>query len=72
MSDQQLESAARQYCRLTKQDPDEPVPHSAKPDARGFTPAVLLYSPRWKLVAEILRQHDLMDEAIAWGKTTAI
>ena len=54
LTDDQLERAARMYCELAKMDPDERVQHG---HPEGY--AVALYSPRWRLVAAEIRDHEL-------------
>lgn len=68
LTEKQLEAAAREYCKLVGADPDTRVPHGAKPDANGYIPAVLLYSPQWQLVAEHLRTRDLETIALSVGR----
>lgn len=64
LPEQQLELAAREYCRLKGLNPDSQVRHDADPDENGCVVAVLLSSPRWMRVARAIREHDIMNEAI--------
>lgn len=67
MTDQQLEKAAREYCRLTGENPDEQVGHGADANEYGVVPAVMLYSPRWTRVARHIKAHWLLQESIRVG-----
>ena len=64
-SDDFVERAARALCDIRGLNADEMVGHGAKPNGSGFVPAVLLYSPRWQLVADEVRDRMDMDAAIA-------
>lgn len=44
MTEQQIEKAAREYCRLLGLDPDEMVGHGADPTSNGLVMSVILYS----------------------------
>jgi len=59
MNEEKLEKAARKLCELRGLDPDERVGHG-HPD--GY--AVMLYSPRWKLVAGEIESTLQVLEAI--------
>ena len=52
LTEEQLEKAARKLCELRGVDPDQKVPHAAPPTNMGYVPAVLLYSPAWRLVVQ--------------------
>lgn len=70
MTESQLEAAAREYCRLAEIDPEQLVSHGADVPRDGwFVPAILLYSPRWKRVARVLREQEIMSLAIEVGRT---
>lgn len=51
MTDEQLEAAARKLCEIRGIDPDRQIGHGAPPNANGAVPAVMLYSPAWRLAA---------------------
>ena len=50
--DEYVEAVARRLCELRGMDPD------------GFVPDILLYSPRWTLVANEVRARMQLDEAL--------
>lgn len=64
LTDDQLEKAARAYCASAGLDPDEKVGHGAPPSSDGWAPAVLMYSPRWRIVADELLDLHLRHEAL--------
>lgn len=64
----QLEAAAREYCRLAGLDPDESVSHSPEPNDNGVVLDVLMYSPRWKRVARRIEDFELMLLAVEHGR----
>lgn len=70
MNQQQLESAARELCRLRNINPDTLIPHSPEPSSDGFVPAVLLHSPAWKLALHEIQNHYLLNQAINHGMQT--
>jgi hypothetical protein len=51
MTDEQIEAAARKLCEIRGIDPEKRIGHGAEPNADGMVPAVILYSPAWRLVA---------------------
>ena len=67
MIEDRIEIAARRYCELRGQDPDEEVSHGADPNADGFVYAVVCYSPRWTRVARHMTDHDLMTKALTYA-----
>lgn len=69
MTNKQKESAAKELCRLRGIYPDSLVSHSAEPDANGFVPAVLMYSPAWKLALREIENQDQINSAIKVGLT---
>jgi hypothetical protein len=67
VTEQQLERAVRELCRLRGIDPDRMVAHGADPIDRGdhcFVPAVLLHSPAWQRVAREVITWDQVRQAI--------
>jgi hypothetical protein len=66
MSEKELETAARYYCRLQGLDPDESVAQNSEPDG-GISYDVLWYGPRWRRFIKIIRQHAALDSAVAHG-----
>jgi len=66
MSEKELETAARYYCRLQGLDPDESVGQNSEPDAGVFID-VIWYGPRWRRFVKMIRQHAALDSAIAHG-----
>lgn len=64
MTDEQIEVAARKLCEIRGIDPDRRVGHGAEPDANGLVPAVLLYSPAWRLVAREVTSFYQVAQAI--------
>lgn len=64
MTEQQLEAAARKLCELRGLDPDQRVSHGAPPNNMGYVPAVLLYSPRWQMVAGEIRGFYQIAQAL--------
>lgn len=69
MTDDQKELAAKELCRLRGIFPDALLSHSAEPDANGFIPAVLMYSPAWKLALREIENQDQINSAIKVGLT---
>lgn len=67
MTTEQLERAARHYCKLMGQDPEETVMTSPPPNPNGTVNAVAIYVPRWKLVAQNLHSGWAMNEALKEG-----
>ena len=67
MTENQIEVAARKLCELRGIDPESLIAHEAKPDSRGFVPAILLHSKAWKVAAAEVRSAVQMHEAIAAG-----
>lgn len=53
-----FEAIARKYCALRGLDPDDRIAHS---HPEGL--AVMLYSPRWKLLAEHAKDLDFWLQA---------
>jgi hypothetical protein len=68
LSEAQLEIAARKYCELAGLNPDEQVGHGADPDENGIVLAVMLYSPRWKIVAQQIARYDIVRVCIAFAQ----
>jgi hypothetical protein len=64
MTPAQVEAVARAYCVNCGQDPDASVPHSTPPDENGMTPAVMHYSPLWRLVANRVVDDERMRTAL--------
>ena len=64
LTEHQIEIAAREYCRLKGLDPDKDVTHGLDPDGSGITCDVLLFSKRWQRVARMIREQNVVDEAI--------
>lgn len=64
MTDEQIEAAARKLCEIRGIDPDKRVGHGAEPDANGMVPAVMLYSPAWRLVAREVSAFYQVAQAI--------
>lgn len=63
LTENQLEMAAREYCRIKGVDPDEMIKHG--PDPIGsVVHSILLESPRWERVARILREQDIQRHCI--------
>jgi len=69
MTESQLESAAREYCRLAEIDPDVSIGHSAQPNANGMITLQLCYSPQWKIIAQTMAQADLVNHCLEVGKS---
>lgn len=63
MNARDVERVAREYCRLIGVDPDTMIGHGAEPDANGFVPAVMCYSPRWQLIARRVEDEAAMRKA---------
>jgi hypothetical protein len=51
----QLEAAAREYCRIASLEPDEVF-------------AMHAFQPRWRLIAAEINKHHLMNECIELAK----
>lgn len=67
ISPEERESIARHICLLLNVNPDDKVAHPAPPDGQGFAPAILLHSPRWRLIAQDVPIHLAWFSAIgAW------
>ncbi|MHB8388006.1 MAG: hypothetical protein ACYDBH_00325 [Acidobacteriaceae bacterium] len=62
-----LEAAARKLCELRGIDPDARVGHGAGPDARGFIPAVMVWSSAWQLVAQEISAWEQLAEVVGWA-----
>lgn len=60
MNPDQLELAAHHYCKLMGLDPEASIPH---PDYAGSAANFT----RWKLVAQELRVHWAMNDALREG-----
>ena len=69
MNKKQLEAAARKYCEITGQDPDERVSHGADPGPGGLTPMILLHSPLWTRIAREIESHDALMQAVEFGRS---
>ena len=72
LNDEQLEFAARVWCHLNDQDPDEKISHGADPGPDGVVLSVCLYSPRWTRIARDLKKHDLQMAAIQAAQRRAV
>lgn len=60
-----FERAARAYCKSADLDPDALAAHPPDPDpTTGLVAAILIYSPRWIMVAIRLADQDAMNESI--------
>lgn len=60
-----FEQAARAYCKSADLDPDALVGHPPDPDPKtGLVAAILVYSPRWIMVAKQLANQHAMNESI--------
>ena len=68
LNDKQLEAAARELCRLRRQDPDKTIWHGASPDESGCVPAVAICSQAWQLVAREIDAHEQLQAAIDFGR----
>jgi hypothetical protein len=71
MTEQQIEIAAREYCRLTQVDPDEQIGHSPAPTSNGRNHEKQVTWPRWKVVAERISQIDIIQHCMDVGKANA-
>jgi hypothetical protein len=69
MTDTQLETAAREYCRLTNMDPDQEIEHPGPPNPDGEIKLASVYWPRWQVVAEKIAQVDIMQHCMDVGKS---
>lgn len=72
LNQEQLELAAREYCKIKDLNPDERVAVTTT-SASGATQLLARWAPRWKVVAERLVEHALMNHCIdhAWNSTFA-
>lgn len=59
LNEQEIEIAARKYCELSGFDPDEKVGHG-----QHFR-HLLLWVPRWMIIAKSVREFDVMRESVA-------
>ncbi len=59
-----MERAARKVCEMRGFNPDELVSHGPPPDPLGMMALVLLRSPRWRLVANEVRAHHQVAQAL--------
>ena len=67
LTDEQLEKAARHLCFMRGQDLDRDIGHGAPVDEYGFQLGILLYSPRWRLTADELRELNMKMHALEEG-----
>lgn len=65
LTDEQVEQAARELCRLRGLDPEEQIVTGAPPQPGGWIPAISVYHPRWQLAAGEVRVADRIRRAIA-------
>ncbi len=68
LTESQLETAAREYCRLAGTDPEAKVVTSPPPNADGTVYAVCIWVPAWRKVASMLAQQDLVRHCIDFSK----
>lgn len=71
MTDEQVEAAARELCRLRDVDPDEMVGHGSGPGGE-LVGDVLQRSPKWRLVVHEVRAHEQVEAAIQAGRQTRV
>jgi hypothetical protein len=64
MTENQLEIAAREYCRLAEMDAEKKVPTSPSPNPDGSVNMVCIWVPAWKAVAEMIAQQDMVRHCI--------
>lgn len=64
MTEIQIEAAAREYCRLSGQDPDARLVGSDP-----VHPTLARYTPAWVLVAGLIRDRLALDKAIEYGRS---
>lgn len=60
-NEKEIERIAREYCRLTDDDPDK--------EWRAIGEAGIVMKPRWQIVADHVRERFTMDAAI-WEMQT--
>ncbi len=58
LTEQELHTVALLYCSEHGIDPDQPVSHSAPPNADGTVNCVLLFTPRIEIIKQEIRQKD--------------
>ena len=63
-NEEALEVAARHYCEKMGADPDKSIGHGAEPNEMGYVPAIMMYSPQWRLVAKELKSAIIMAESV--------
>ena len=71
LTNSQLETAAREYCRLAGIDPEAEVVTSPPPNADGTVNAVCIWVPAWRQVASMIAQQDLLLHCIDFSKQEA-
>lgn len=64
MTDQLKEKMARELCSSRGVDPDRKIGHGAEPNEYGVAPAIMLYSPAWKLVLKEVETHVTLFNAM--------
>lgn len=67
MNLEHFRDAAFRYCQMRGINPDETVGHPPPPNRDGTVNMVLIYSPRWKLVAQELEDHWMKNAALGIG-----
>lgn len=70
MTDAQIEIAARKLCKLHGINPDDECPYIQPPDIFGTPVSGIWFIPRWKVAADAIRRHLLMQEVIEFGKAS--
>lgn len=60
MTAEQLEVAAREFCRLSGIDPDTATATAPPPNPDGTVNLVCLWRPTWEVYAQLIAQHDVI------------
>lgn len=63
MSDSQWEAAARRFCEIQGVDPD------GREQDMSYTGGAWATRPRWRNIADELKRHAAMNEAIEYGRS---
>lgn len=67
LSEKQIEIAAKMYCELAGINPDKLVQAPTPTDDRGFTYDVFCQQKQWIVIADSIRQQNLINQSINYA-----
>lgn len=68
LTEKQLELAAKRYCEIKGVDPESKASHSPKPNEDETVNMVMLISPLWTLVADLIKEQDIIFNCIEYAR----